>query len=245
MKNIGNKETHWEKQALRMGEIDIDKYYNTYPGLSRLRAFDKLLPSNLEGKKILDVGCGIGKYFRYFKDKGARELVGVDTGETLLKIGKEVNPFVNTVLARGEDLPFPNENFDVVLSMGLLEHFKDPYLILKEWVRVLKCGGLLIVETPNMLNLIFTIYKILNRKKLVWEHWWAPNDLIREIKKNPSLKFDKLTSAQVFPWLLQRFVDNKITRIFKLPVFIAEIERTGFLEYFGSIMFVSAMKTDS
>ena len=245
MKRMEIKEEHWEKRASQMQVPDIERFYHkTYPGVSILKSFDELLP-NLEHKTIIDIGCGVGRYFPFFHLRGASELVGIDVGENLLRIAKELSPHVKAILASADALPFPNEHFDVVLSMGLLEHFEDPQPILREWVRILKCGGVLIVETPNMRNPIFARHYYRNKEKLVWQHEWTPKDLIREIEKNPSLKFEKLTSSIVFPYLPQRFIDNKITRIFKLPVFVAKAERIRFLKSFGRIMFVSAIKVGS
>jgi 2-polyprenyl-3-methyl-5-hydroxy-6-metoxy-1,4-benzoquinol methylase len=224
---------------------NIEKfYYKTYPGVSILKSFDELLP-NLENKKIIDIGCGTGRYFTFFHQSGASELVGIDVGENLLRIAKQLCPSVKVILASADVLPFPNEHFDVVLSMGLLEHFEDPQPILREWVRILKCSGFLILETPNMLNPIFARYYYRNKESLVWQHEWTPKDLIREIEKNRSLKFNRFTSSIVFPYLAGRFIDNKITRIFRLPVFVAKAERIGFLKSLGHIMFVSAIKVGS
>ena len=240
-----NRELHWEEMAQQMATPNIDNYYNSYSGRSVLKAFDELLPDSLEGKKLLDVGCGTGRYFQYFKRRGAKELVGVDVGERLLEIMKKVNPFVKTVLASAENLPFPGEYFDVVISLGLVEHFRNPEPVLHEFTRVLKVGGILITETPNKLNLIFTIYKISNRKKLVWEHWWGPRDLIREIQKIPDLKFERFTSSIIFPWYSSTLVANRISHSLGFHKFVSEVEHKRVFKKFGHLMFVAAVKATS
>jgi len=240
-----NRETHWERMAQQRAVPNIDSYYNTYSGQSMLRSFDELLPGSLEGKKLLDVGCGMGRYFQYFRGRGIKECVGVDVGEKLLQITREVNPFVKTVLASAEKLPFPDEYFDIVISLGLVEHFRNPEPVLHEFTRVLKTGGVLITETPNKLNLIFTIYKILNRKKLVWEHWWGPKDLIKEIRKIPNLKFEGFTSSIVFSWYSAMLLDNKISRFLGFPKPMSSIEHTRVFRNFGHLMFVAAAKASS
>jgi len=239
---VENRETHWNKMFQQRATPNIDIYYNTYSGRSMLRAFAELLPGSLEGKKLLDVGCGVGYYFQYFRGIGAKELVGVDVGEELLETTKKVNPFVKTVAARAENLPFPDEYFDIVISLGLVEHFKNPEPVLNEFTRVLKVDGILITETPNKLNLIFTIYKILNRRKLVWEHWWGRQDLIREIQKIPNLKFEEFTSSIVFPWYAATLLNHKISRLLGFPKPMVGLEHTRLLRNFGHLMFVAARK---
>jgi len=236
------KEEHWERKAEITKLPDIEKYYHrNYAGVSVLKSFDELLP-DLRNKSILDIGCGIGMYFPFFHQKGARELVGVDVGENLLDMARKLCPYAKTVLASADTLPFSNECFDVILSMGLLEHFSNPQSVLEEWTRCLKHGGILIVETPNMRNPIFARHYHHNKEQLVWQHEWDTDDLINVIQKNSNLRFKKLTSSIVFPYLASRFIDNRITRIFRLPVFVANAERIGLLKKVGHLMFVSALK---
>ena len=79
--------------------------------------------------KILDLGCGsgiIGKEFqKYFKS----ELLGVDIKKNLIK---DI-PFQ---LANGENLPFKEKSFDIVLLNFVLHHTKDPEQVLREAKRV-------------------------------------------------------------------------------------------------------------
>lgn len=235
------KEEYWEQKA-QIKMPDIEKYYNrNYAGISILKSFDELLP-DLRNKSILDIGCGIGMYFPFFYQKGAVELVGVDVGENLLAMARKLCPYTKAVLSSADALPFSNECFDVIISMGLLEHFSDPQPVLKEWVRCLKRGGTLIIETPNMQNPIFARHYHRNKEQLVWQHEWDSDDLIKVIKMNSSLRFEKLASSIVFPYLASRFIDNRITRIFRLPFIVANVERVKFLKNLGHLMFVSAVK---
>lgn len=236
------REHFWADAAPNPKAIDIDRYYHSYPGLGMLRALGELMPSSLEDKKLLDVGCGVGYYFKYFRRKRASRLFGADTGLRLLNTAQTINPFIRVVRARGEKLPFPDEYFDIVISLGLVEHFPQPSLILNELARVLKTGGTLIVETPNLLNPIFTLYKIINRKKLVWEYWWHPRDLIRQVGSIPALRVKKFNSAFICPWFTRRWIDNRLTRRFNLPRRISAWEGNRCLKYFGSLMFVAAEK---
>jgi len=244
-KKAESRETHWERIAPQTAAPNIDDWYNTYSGRSVLRAFDELLPCSLESKNLLDVGCGVGYYFQYFRGRGVKECVGVDVGEKLLEIQRKVNPFVKNVLGSAESLPFPDECFDIVISLGLVEHFRNPQLVLHEFTRVLKRGGVLIIETPNKLNLIFTIYKILNRRKLVWEHWRGPKDLIREMQGIPNLKFERFTSSIVFAWYFTILVNNRISRSLGFRNVLSKVEHKWVFRNFGCLMFVASVKVDS
>lgn len=54
-----------------------------------------------------------------------------------------------------KELPFENDSIEEIYASHLIEHFdfKEAFVVLKEWYRVLKQGGKLIVETPDFLNL--------------------------------------------------------------------------------------------
>ena len=85
----------------------------------------------------LNIGCG-----NYCLD----EWVNLDI--------KKHDPKTN-VLADARSLPFKDESFDEIYSSHLIEHFgfQETFGVLKEWKRVLREGGKLVVETPDFLGL--------------------------------------------------------------------------------------------
>jgi SAM-dependent methyltransferase len=113
------------------------------------------LPGNLEGKRILDVGCGTGgisvAFARMQGDVYAMEpnythplLMDI----TIARAAKE-GVTLHTLIGRGEEIPFADESFDIVILNDVLEHVGSPYGLMSEAVRVLGRDGLLYVSTPN------------------------------------------------------------------------------------------------
>jgi len=100
----------------------------------------------LECKKIVDVGCGTGRFI----SKSPERIMGVehnqDSVEECLKKG------YNVVKADVKKLPFDNESFDGVHCSHVIEHLqpKDAYKLLSEIVRVLKKNGILVIRTPML-----------------------------------------------------------------------------------------------
>ncbi len=86
---------------------------------------------NKENGLILD--CGSGRRDLYYDNVVNFDIVDYDTTD---------------VIGVGEDLPFVDGSFDVVLSLSVLEHVKDPFKCAGEIARVLKPGGLLICSVP-------------------------------------------------------------------------------------------------
>ena len=100
-----------------------------------------------DGGRILEVGGANGR-FLYAAGRILRtdELVGVDI------IRPSIGIRFTMAIADGRLLPFSNESFDMVYSVGLLEHFEEAMLkeALKEQVRVLKKSGYLAISVPNL-----------------------------------------------------------------------------------------------
>jgi SAM-dependent methyltransferase len=234
-------DVHWDKIAGEM-DVDIRRFYASYPGQSVLAALQDLLPSRLDGARVLDVGCGTGRYFLFFAQLGAAYRVGVDVGSNLLAACHHRNPGVGLAKASAVSLPFADESFDVVMSMGVIEHFPDPAPMLDELVRVIRPGGQLILETPNAANLVFSLYKIVNAKKLTWERWLGPWNLRQMVEGHPSLNVEGFRTAILASWVLSRVVSKASRLSSDLPTLLVAIERSRLFRYLGSLMFVSARR---
>lgn len=65
--------------------------------------------------------------------------------------------------------PLPDNSFDIVFHQGLLEHFTSPLLLLQENHRILKKGGLLLVDVPQTLH----IYTLIKHKLMLFGLWFA------------------------------------------------------------------------
>jgi len=64
-------------------------------------------------------------------------------------VNMEIVPYASTdAVGVGQSLPFPDDTFDAVLSIAVLEHVNDPFLCARELIRVLKPGGRLMCAVP-------------------------------------------------------------------------------------------------
>jgi ubiquinone/menaquinone biosynthesis C-methylase UbiE len=110
----------------------------------------------LEGRSVLDVGCGFGGFQVAASEAGAT-CAGVEIVEARLRMAVEritlhgQQPRV--LIADAFKLPFRDESFDVVVSSEVLEHVKSRDAFIGELSRVLRRGGVLYLAFPNLLSL--------------------------------------------------------------------------------------------
>ena len=107
------------------------------------------------GERILDVGCGTGRFMEAIEKAGA-EAVGVEPFLFPLTKAKErVKGFLYRMSA--EDLTFSDSSFDKVLCNHVIEHLASPQAAFAEMRRVLKEKGRLLLSYPNSNYLPFRL----------------------------------------------------------------------------------------
>jgi ubiquinone/menaquinone biosynthesis C-methylase UbiE len=132
------------KQNIYDNPIFFEKYSSlrdsgvTYNDFVEQPAIKSLI-SSLEGKSVLDLGCGDGGFAKYCIDNGATNVVGVDISSNMINQARVENKHENIkyLCMSIEDLDLPNENYDLIIS-SLAIHYIDDYPAL-----LMKVNGLL------------------------------------------------------------------------------------------------------
>ncbi|MEM0241128.1 MAG: methyltransferase domain-containing protein [Candidatus Nezhaarchaeales archaeon] len=109
-----------------------------------------LLPSK---PSYLDLGCGDGGLTMKVADIiGASEVYGVDVDEGALAEASRKG--VKTLKCNLDEapLPFNDDSFDLVTAFEVIEHLNNPKHMLREAFRVLRRGGIIMIETPNTMG---------------------------------------------------------------------------------------------
>jgi len=104
------------------------------------------------GSKILDVGCGSGATVEHLLCNYNYDAVGVDPSPLLLGEGRRRVSSLPLIEARGEQLPFAASVMDGVLAECTLSVMAEPGRALEEMHRVLKPGGLLVIQDVYVRN---------------------------------------------------------------------------------------------
>lgn len=95
---------------------------------------------------VFDNGCGIGQYVAHLTPLGGT-VFGLEYDYEQIQQAKPRGD--KLVQAAGENLPFPNESFDLILSHEVIEHVQDDRVAVREMVRTLKPGGRIVLFCPN------------------------------------------------------------------------------------------------
>jgi SAM-dependent methyltransferase len=117
--------------------------YELEPFIPRYAQFDRA-----SGKRVLEIGVGLGTDFVRFARAGALA-TGVDLTERGVRLVRERLALEglsgDVLVANAERLPFPDGQFDVVFSWGVLHHTSDPDAAIRSALRMLRPGGRLCV----------------------------------------------------------------------------------------------------
>ena len=110
---------------------------------------------DIQGKRVLEIGCGRGGFSKYLLEQGAH-LTAADFSSAAIDITRRLlqdAPGCETLVADIQAIPYPDNYFDTVISLETLEHVPDPDKGLAELIRVVKPGGKIVITTPNYFGL--------------------------------------------------------------------------------------------
>lgn len=120
--------------------------------VARRRLIEALLRWGLtpdDRRPGLDIGCGTGENFAFLSSYG--RFFGTEVTSDLYRDGRR--PSRPVVLARGEDLPFPDASLGLCTFFDVLEHVANEDAMLREVARVLRPGGLAVLSVPAYMSL--------------------------------------------------------------------------------------------
>jgi 2-polyprenyl-3-methyl-5-hydroxy-6-metoxy-1,4-benzoquinol methylase len=112
----------------------------------RLKVASYYLPKSFSAPLLLDVGCSSGSLLKVAKKIGF-DVQGVETAEQAVQTAR--NQGFKVFQGKLEEAKFENESFDLIILFELIEHIKDPKDLLYECFRILKRGGIVVLNTPN------------------------------------------------------------------------------------------------
>jgi ubiquinone/menaquinone biosynthesis C-methylase UbiE len=155
-KTMSDRYDNWNRRAReygtsRGGYKAICSYgapylYNCYVDFIHKKAFRKMLGrTEVMGRRVLDVGCGVGRWCRFLSGKGAR-VTGADLSKEMVKMARNSlgEKYVHFIVSPISKIDLPSESFEVVTCVTVLQHVTDETEFkqsVANIVRLLKKGG--------------------------------------------------------------------------------------------------------
>ena len=145
---------------MKQNIYDDERFYELYANLRaksaglndvlEIPAFRTLLP-NLNGKRILDLGCGFGDSCKWYASQGAKQVVGADISQRMIHRAERdfADAKIEYRCIAMEDADFHDGEFDLVLSSLAFHYVADFDTLIKKITRWLKPGGFLIFSQEH------------------------------------------------------------------------------------------------
>jgi ubiquinone/menaquinone biosynthesis C-methylase UbiE len=137
---------------MKQNKYDDSVFFDKYSNMNRSKnglasagewqELKKMLP-NFEGKRVLDLGCGFGWHCRFAIENGAKSVIGVDISEKMLNEAKNKtkSEYIQYICMPIEDIAFPDNSFDVVISSLALHYIQSFENVLSKINKCLSKGG--------------------------------------------------------------------------------------------------------
>lgn len=194
----------------RFRQEQIDSLNGSQQSERRLRTETAWDTAWLEGKWILDAGCGAGRFLEVASRTSACDCVGVDISEAIDAARETLagRPNVHLVQASILELPFRPGAFDGVYCIGVIQHTPDPQGAVRSLAGVVKKGGRIAV----------TIYERQRFTMLYSKYWLRP--LTRRMRPERLLTLIKILMPPAFAMSEVLFRIPVLNRVFRfvLPV---------------------------
>ncbi|WP_042220436.1 class I SAM-dependent methyltransferase [Oceanobacillus manasiensis] len=131
-------EVEWDSRA----DFWHERSRNMWEKGSRSTIIPFIQQHIVEGNMVLDVGCGDG-YGSYLLKKAGYKVTGVDISNEMINHAKKALPEGEIVFKKADinELSFPEESYDALIAINVLEWTEDPLHALNEMIRVTKDGG--------------------------------------------------------------------------------------------------------
>lgn len=141
----------------------------------QLKTFKKILKDlNVNKKtKILEIGCGTSSLGEIFSKDEIPKIIAFDIAKPNIQRGRKKFPYIKFLI---DDAQKPNlkGTYDILFATEIIEHLSDPKEAIKNWIKLLKKDGYLIISTPNAFlskkdKEHISLISIFNMKKIIKE----------------------------------------------------------------------------
>lgn len=201
------------------------------------------LTQNISAGKMLDVGAGAGTLSQLFAYLDWEVVAcDIDRDNFLSKDGQFVQTDLNA------ELPFSNEKFDFIACKQVIEHLENPYHLIREFRRILRPQGLVIISTPNIASLNARFSMLRTGLPLFYGDWQGHRTILHYDQLKSALKENGFFNIKFYTNRYEMYNFNPVTsgvhKRFVVPLlkFISSRDVVPLPCKFGQNLIIKAFK---
>jgi len=208
------------------------------------KIFSRFLTAN-PNVKLIEIGCAPGRWLVYFHEKYNYQVSGIDNSEMGVQKTQDNLKYhhINGKMFKEDMFRFyPPEKYDIVLSLGFIEHFEEVDEVIEKHLSLLKPSGKLILGIPNFKGINFLIQKYMYANLLAKHNLRIMNrDFFESLPQRFPLEKIFVNYVGGFePALFFTPKPNVLSRVFlKILGALGLIRRNSLLDNFNSRLFSS------
>lgn len=168
-----NEDRAWVNYKSQFADVYDEYNYTSALQTYVMHASHKLLEKDFKisdnYENVLEIGAGTGEHLKFVQHKFKNYHV-TDNNEEALKLAKRKidNKISRNVIFEkqvGNNLSYTDNTFDRLIAVHVLEHIYEPHLTIKEWMRVVKDGGIISILVPTDPGLLWRLGRCLGPRK--------------------------------------------------------------------------------
>lgn len=179
---------------------------------------DLLADINITAKIIADIGCGTGRHWKKIMDEVPAKLIGFDVSAGMLQVLQQKFPLAETYqLTNGQLQGLANQSCDVVISTLTIAHIDDAAAAMKEWCRVLKPGGEMIITDYHPIALARGAKRTFNNggKTMAIVNHIYPIDQVKTIAAQLQLQEMRLIEKEIDDTMRPYYEKQQALKVFE------------------------------
>ena len=208
------EEFYTDKAAAYYRNYKKDYNENEYPIPLYKKVVSDIKYLGYSSGRLLEIGCSKG-IFLHLADKEGFSVYGLDTSQYAIDYIRD-NFSLPAACSDLAGASFPDSSFDIVVMIDVLEHIGDTEEILRQIYRILKPGGIMVIDTPNEASLI-------NRLSFFWYKF-----SLSKIKLFVRCNHDIVHLVYFSPFGLRSVLDSHSFRVVKMEFFNIDPSLMGF-----------------